>query len=156
MVWARLRSRSVREKKNDSVIQQDLGGRPLIVKLDVASRRFMTNSLPDRRCDHFSSAGAMTRGWGAAYKHAEMIDFGTYAGLRGRWLHPLFQAVLGAGSKLIGAGFNDMKKLMAAISGIGVFAASAAQASGLTPGRIGMQPANSALAEEVHTFHNSY
>lgn len=46
-----------------------------------------------------------------------------------------------------------MKKLIAAISGIGVWAAAAASAQ-ITPGGISMQPANSALAEEVHFFHN--
>jgi len=45
-----------------------------------------------------------------------------------------------------------MKKPIAAISGFGVWAATA-QAQ-ITPGGIGMQPANSALAEEVHWFHN--
>ncbi len=46
-----------------------------------------------------------------------------------------------------------MKKPIAAISGFSVWAAAAAQAQ-ITPGGIGMQPANSALAEEVHWFHN--
>jgi heme/copper-type cytochrome/quinol oxidase subunit 2 len=46
-----------------------------------------------------------------------------------------------------------MKKLTAFVTGFGVWAAAAAQAQ-LTPGGIAMQPANSALAEEVHFFHN--
>lgn len=46
-----------------------------------------------------------------------------------------------------------MKKLIAAISGVGVWAAAAASAQ-LTPGGIAMQPANSTIAEQVHHFHN--
>lgn len=46
-----------------------------------------------------------------------------------------------------------MKKLTAMLSGLGVWAAATASAQ-LTPGGIAMQPANSALAEEVHFFHN--
>ncbi len=45
------------------------------------------------------------------------------------------------------------KKMIAALSGAGVWALSTAQAQ-ITPGGVGMQPANSALAEEVHFFHN--
>ena len=45
-----------------------------------------------------------------------------------------------------------MHKLIAAMTGLGVWAAAAANA--MTPGGIAMQPANSALAEEVHFFHN--
>lgn len=46
-----------------------------------------------------------------------------------------------------------MKKFMATITGLGAGLAASAHAQ-LTPGGIGMQPANSALAEEVHFFHN--
>lgn len=46
-----------------------------------------------------------------------------------------------------------MKKLTAMLSGLSIWAASAASAQ-ITPGGINMQPANSALAEEVHFFHN--
>ena len=46
-----------------------------------------------------------------------------------------------------------MKKLTATLSGLGVWLAATANAQ-LTPGGIAMQPANSALAEEVHFFHN--
>lgn len=46
-----------------------------------------------------------------------------------------------------------MKKLISAASGLGVWAAAAAHA-GPTPGGIALQRANSALAEEVHFFHN--
>ena len=47
-----------------------------------------------------------------------------------------------------------MKKIIAALTGFGAWAAAAAHAQ-LTPGGITMQPANSALAEEVHFFHNA-
>ena len=46
-----------------------------------------------------------------------------------------------------------MKKLIAAISSFGVWAGAAAQAQ-LSPGGTGLQPANSAVAEDVHFFHN--
>ncbi len=46
-----------------------------------------------------------------------------------------------------------VKKPTALFSGFGVWAAAAANAQ-ITPGGIGMQPANSALAEEVQFFHN--
>lgn len=46
-----------------------------------------------------------------------------------------------------------MKKLIAAISSFGVWATAAAQAQ-LSPGGTGLQPANSAVAEDVHFFHN--
>ncbi len=45
------------------------------------------------------------------------------------------------------------KKPITLIAGFGVWASAAANAQ-ITPGGISMQPANSALAEEVHIFHN--
>lgn len=46
-----------------------------------------------------------------------------------------------------------MKKLIAGFSALGVWAAATASAQ-IKSGGIAMQPANSALAEEVHFFHN--
>ncbi|MBT8473731.1 MAG: hypothetical protein KJN99_14070 [Marinicaulis sp.] len=46
-----------------------------------------------------------------------------------------------------------MKKITAAFLGLGALCAGTAVAQ-MTPGGIGMQPPNSALAEEVHWFHN--
>ena len=46
-----------------------------------------------------------------------------------------------------------MKRTIAAIAGLPILAMAAAHAQ-LTPGGVAMQPANSALAEEVHFFHN--
>ena len=46
-----------------------------------------------------------------------------------------------------------MKKLISGLSGLGAWASAAALAQA-TPGGIALQPAQSALAEEVHFFHN--
>ena len=48
-----------------------------------------------------------------------------------------------------------MKKLIASISGLSALGASAVALAERTPGGISMLPANSALAEEVHFFHNA-
>ena len=47
-----------------------------------------------------------------------------------------------------------MKKLIAGISALLILAAASAHAE-LTPGGIALQPANSAVAEDVHFFHNA-
>lgn len=47
-----------------------------------------------------------------------------------------------------------MKNLIAAASALFCFAAASAQA-GLTPGGVSLQPANSAVAQDVHFFHNA-
>ncbi len=47
-----------------------------------------------------------------------------------------------------------MKRLIAAIAGSGAFMAGATALAERTPGGISMLPANSALAEQVHFFHN--
>ena len=51
------------------------------------------------------------------------------------------------------SGENDMKKILAAISGLTALASTSSFAA-MTPGGIAMQPPASALAEEVHFFHN--
>ena len=50
-------------------------------------------------------------------------------------------------------GAKGMKRLISAMTGLGVFAAGAAMAERVDGG-VAMLPANSALAEEVHFFHN--
>ena len=47
-----------------------------------------------------------------------------------------------------------MKKLLAAVTGVGALMTGAAALAERTQGGVAMLPANSALAEEVHFFHN--
>lgn len=90
----------------------------------------------------------MTLGPAAAYKRAE-IDARGWIGVS-----TIFSAVQdGIISRSAMTQESMMKKLTATLSGLGVWLATAATAQ-MTPGGIAMQPANSALAEEVHFFHN--
>lgn len=95
----------------------------------------------------------MTETRPCAYKRAEKLtNAAERAYLRRRFNN---HSSDGADAPLVKpSGATLMKRLLSAISGLGVWAATSAQAQLPEPGGIAMQPANSALAEEVHFFHN--